>query len=201
MYKIYINDTPLVLMESKEVVEAPPSSEDHLIARYTGKRKFLFSYIDMLEKSDRFKRVSLHSSDVEKLFQDFQANYKIIEAAGGLVFNSANELLMIYRRGSWDLPKGKLDKGETIEAAAVREVQEETGLDKIDLGQGLPTTYHTYKNGKGTRVLKKTYWFIMKTEENELVPQTEEDIEKAVWVNINTFLSQPQKVYGNVEER
>ena len=85
---------------------------------------------------------------MEKLFQDFTAHYKILEAAGGMVLNANRELLVIYRRGSWDLPKGKIDPGETKEEAAVREIQEETGLQEVELGNLICSTYHTYKNKK-----------------------------------------------------
>ena len=200
MYKIYINDTPLVLMETKEVSNAPAPSDHHLIARYTGKRKFLFSYIDMLEKSSRYERVSLHSNEVENLFNDFQSNYKIIEAAGGMVFNPKGDLLLIFRRGSWDLPKGKIDPGESTEMAAIREVQEETGLHTLKIEQPISVTYHTYKNGKGKRILKLTHWFKMFTEESALVPQAEEDIEQAIWMGPKKFLAEKKEVYGNIKD-
>ena len=103
-------------------------------------------------------------------------------AAGGLVQNDKEEMLMIFRRGKWDLPKGKLDKGETLEKCAIREVQEETGLQKIKLIAPLLITYHTYH--EGTRfILKESHWYKMKAGNDEkLIPQTEEDIEEIRWV-------------------
>lgn len=112
----------------------------------------------------------------EEAFKDYIKDKIIIEAAGGLVFNEKNELLMIFRRGYWDLPKGKVDEGETLEQCAVREVQEETGLHLIQLGAFLTTTYHTYVL-KGQIILKPSHWFKMECQGNETpIPQTEEDI-------------------------
>jgi len=141
----------------------------------------------------------LYTDDVEQLFQDFASQYKIVEAAGGVVTNETGKVLLLFRRGFWDLPKGKIDSGETKEAAAVREVQEETGLQQLTLGTALGETYHTYKDGK-TRILKRTYWYAMRTRETRLQPQTEEDIEQAVWVELNSFLNEEDRVYGNIRD-
>jgi 8-oxo-dGTP pyrophosphatase MutT (NUDIX family) len=111
----------------------------------------------------------------------------IIIAAGGLVQNSKGEILLIYRRGFWDLPKGKLDAGELIPECAIREVQEETGIQTLDLGPLICTTKHTYfDTWLNQDVEKHTHWYAMLSLANEtLVPQTEEDIEKIEWVPVN----------------
>ena len=108
----------------------------------------------------------------------------IIIAAGGLVQNSKGEFLLIYRRGFWDLPKGKLDAGELIPECAVREVQEETGIQTLELGPFIcSTTHHYFDKWLNKDVVKHTHWYTMLSLENEtLVPQTEEDIEKIEWV-------------------
>jgi 8-oxo-dGTP pyrophosphatase MutT (NUDIX family) len=108
----------------------------------------------------------------------------IIIAAGGLVQNSKGEFLLIYRRSFWDLPKGKLDAGELIPECAVREVQEETGIQTLELGPFIcTTTHHYFDKWLNKDVVKHTHWYIMLSLENEtLVPQTEEDIEKIEWV-------------------
>jgi len=106
----------------------------------------------------------------------------VIQAAGGLVKNGKDEILLIFRRGKWDLPKGKLDKGETLEECAVREVGEETGLKKIQLLSPLLITYHTYHEGTKF-ILKESHWYRMKIDsEQTLVPQTIEDIQEVKWV-------------------
>lgn len=199
MYKIYINDTPLILANTTEVSTESDKDGHSLIARYVGKHKFLFHYIDMLEKGKRFESVTLYADDEAQLFQDFLDQYRIVEAAGGLVFNKNGEVLFIYRRGTWDLPKGKIDPGETKEAAAIREVQEETGIQQITLQELFSTTYHTYRENK-QRILKRTYWFVMETPEMELTPQAEENIEKAVWWDVQKFLSGNSAIYKSLRE-
>jgi 8-oxo-dGTP pyrophosphatase MutT (NUDIX family) len=111
----------------------------------------------------------------------------IIIAAGGLVQNKNGEILLIFRRGFWDLPKGKLDDSELIPECAVREVQEETGIQTLELGPFICTTSHTYfDKWLNKDVEKNTHWYAMLSLVNEtLVPQTEEDIEKIEWVPVN----------------
>jgi 8-oxo-dGTP pyrophosphatase MutT (NUDIX family) len=105
-----------------------------------------------------------------------------IEAAGGLVKNDKGEYLLIHRRGRWDLPKGKLEKKESVENAAIREVEEECGITGVNIVKPLISTYHTYpvKNGLA---LKKTTWFeMLYTGRSQPKPQTEEDINEVKWV-------------------
>lgn len=121
-------------------------------------------------------------SDLEKLKKDIFKKFTLIKAAGGLVRNGKDELLLIFRRGKWDLPKGKLDKGETLEQCALREVEEETGLKGVVIVSPLMVTYHTYHEGSKF-ILKESHWFNMQVNgEPPLSPQTEEDIEEAKWV-------------------
>ena len=119
--------------------------------------------------------------------------------AGGLVINKKSDVLFIYRKNKWDLPKGKLEEGENLEEAAIREVVEETGLDinKLSINKPLLSTgYKSFVNGK--TVNKRAAWFLMSYEGNEsnLVPQYDEGIEEVVWVdfsNIEYYLSQSRK--------
>lgn len=120
--------------------------------------------------------------DFEQLRKTVFKKFERIQAGGGLVVNGQNEILMIRRRGFWDLPKGKLDEGETIEACAVREVMEETGLTQVALKEPLLVTYHTYEHGTH-HILKESHWFLMTGSSGEkLVPQTEEDITEIGWM-------------------
>ncbi len=126
---------------------------------------------------------------------------KII-AAGGLVTNEKGELLMIFRRGKWDLPKGKLDAGETIAQCAVREVSEETGITGIELGELIDTGYHEYFDEwiKET-VTKETHWYAMRAPGKQvLVPQTEEDITDIRWVAGEELAKCLQNSYPNILE-
>lgn len=197
IYKIFINETPLFLTNTEGVLQEWKDDNKSLISNYLGKKKFLHPIIDMLEKTKKHSRVVLLSDDVDKLWHDFQDIFKIIEAAGGVVKNDKNEVLMIFRRDNWDLPKGKIDKGETPEIAAVREIQEETGLNEVKLGDFICHTYHTYEM-KGKRILKKTWWYTMSTPEIALTPQTTEDIEEAIWVELASFLDTKPTIYGSI---
>ncbi len=125
---------------------------------------------------------------------------KTVIAGGGLVQNDYEEILLIFRRGVWDMPKGKLDKGETIEQCAVREVEEETGLQKVERGKFIYTTYHGYFD-KWTKkeILKETHWYAMRICGNQtLVPQTEEDIEEIIWVKPEELINYMNNMHKNI---
>jgi 8-oxo-dGTP pyrophosphatase MutT (NUDIX family) len=201
MYKIYINDIPFILSADLSLAQQVPGDKTQIVARYNGSPKIFLNYADMLEKGRQLDSITIFSEDLEQLWVDFCSNFKLIEAAGGCVFNAQGELLVIYRRGSWDLPKGKIDPGETPEQAAVREVEEETGIGEISLGDFLGHTYHTYRDPKERRILKRTYWYRMQTPQKDLTPQTEEDIEVAEWVFPGPFLDQPKlEIYQSIQE-
>jgi len=116
-------------------------------------------------------------------FKSLEKAFKTIKAGGGLVKNSKGEFLLIFRKKHWDLPKGKLSKGETIETCALREVQEETGVSDLKIVKKMPKTYHLFVNSNNEIVLKKCYWFEMETtDEQPPTPQLEEEILDAIWL-------------------
>lgn len=122
------------------------------------------------------------NENLNKLKKEFFKHFKLVKAAGGLVKNKAGEVLLIFRRGKWDLPKGKLDNHETLVECAVREVKEETGLTKIEGGKEIETTYHTYIEF-GKHILKESHWYYMLSKKEEpFKPQAEEDITEIRWV-------------------
>lgn len=126
-----------------------------------------------------------------------------IIAAGGIVKNRNGEILMIYRRGYWDLPKGKQDDGETIEACALREVREETGLQDLQIDRFIATTRHRYYDDKFTQknVVKITHWYAMSVPGTpELRPQAEEDIEMAEWAGKEKLEAYLHQTYDNIKE-
>ena len=180
MYTAYVNDSPLRI-----AAQAPPDAPE-LTLRYNGKPKFLVHVIGTLEGGKHPAGAVLLTDEPEALWEAFRKLFRSVPAAGGAVVNQ-ERLLCIYRRGSWDLPKGKIDDGESERAAALREVREETGLHQLEVTRELPTTYHTYRDGKGRRVLKPTYWFEMTTTQERLVPEAEEDIEEARWVPLDAI--------------
>lgn len=119
----------------------------------------------------------------EPAFLAFRASFTVIQGAGGIVRDEADRILFIFRREKWDLPKGKLDEGETIEECAKREVEEECGIVVSSVKDLAYTTFHTYEE-KGKKILKETYWFNMTaTNQQELVPQKEEQIIAIEWAD------------------
>jgi len=198
MYKVYINGTSVFLCSPEEAATAAfQAGKNKFNARYTGKKKMIKQYLDLLDKNKDVRQLVLSYPEPETLWQDFQACFRVLEAAGGYVVNSRGELLVFYRRDSWDMPKGKIDPGETPEQAALREVREETGLQQLDMGAFLCHTYHTYPQ-KGERILKKTWWYRMQTTDEQLIPQTEEDIVEIRWVAPETWLAAGPVVYESI---
>ncbi len=197
MYKIYINEKALFLMKTSDLGPEWMEANNQLVSRYPNNPKFLLSHIDMMEKTQRFDRVIIHTADLDLLWKDFKKLLKVIKASGGLVYTKKGKVLAIYRQGYWDLPKGKIDKGEKKRAAGLREVMEETGIQSLEIDSKLLTTYHLYKDSRYGRVLKKTYWYKMKGEEETLIPQAEEDIEKALWMTPKDLLAQ-RPIYQNI---
>ncbi len=127
---------------------------------------------------------------------------KTVVAAGGMVQNDFGEILIMFRRGVWDMPKGKLDAGESIEHCAVREVEEETGLRNLELGKFIHTTYHEYWD-KWTKknLLKETHWYVMRIYGNQtLVPQAEEDIQEIIWVKPEDIINYENNMHKNIVE-
>jgi 8-oxo-dGTP pyrophosphatase MutT (NUDIX family) len=142
----------------------------------------------------------LFYKNLSKLKKVFYKHFTIVSAAGGLVINAKQDILMIFRRGIWDLPKGKLDKGETLEQCAVREVEEETGLTGIELREYIVTTYHTYTEC-GKHILKESHWYKMLcATEQKLVPQTEEDITDIKWVKQSDLKKYTSNTYQAILE-
>ena len=196
-YKIYINEVRLMLIGSDD--QHHFTADNHtLVVAYMGKVKMLLNYIDMCEKSPSFSQLIIHYPDYNELKKDFLSLYEINEAGGGLIRNDFGEYLFIFRRGFWDLPKGKIEEGETKKQAAIREVIEETGLKKVDLLRKICVTKHTFRNRLGKRIIKKSHWYLMHSQKQELKPQNSEDIEKAVWMEIDEFRKQCHPVYGNI---
>jgi len=132
----------------------------------------------VVHKSDFFYVLC---SDAKSYLKNVIENITLIEAAGGIVKNEEGEYLFIYRNDKWDLPKGKIEKGEKVKEAAVREVEEECGIQVSSLGRKLCKTYHVYISREEV-VLKKTHWFKMKSvDQTRLTPQKEEGITDVRW--------------------
>jgi ADP-ribose pyrophosphatase YjhB (NUDIX family) len=174
MYKVFINQKVLIF-----------ASEDQFDTQLINKKGVLLVANNIVSKktfailtADNKQNMFVLGSNVKKLWMNFVIKMKVIHAGGGLVLNNDEELLFIFRKGKWDLPKGKLDKGETIAACAVREVKEECGIKNLKLNKKLGNTYHVYSM-KGKLVIKITTWYFMHLKKTQkLVPQAEEGIVK-----------------------
>jgi ADP-ribose pyrophosphatase YjhB (NUDIX family) len=139
--------------------------------------------LSLLENNDKLNEVIFSVENVDEVFTQFQTQFKLIEAAGGVVKNTQNEILFIYRLDKWDLPKGKIESGELPPKAAQREVSEECGIPYPWIIKDLPSTYHIYKQSSKW-YLKKTFWFLMRGDAGwSLIPQKDEGIMDIKWMN------------------
>ncbi len=180
--KIYFNDKRLFLCDVVDALLEPFMHHDDAVFIDEFSPQAIKSMIHEMEQPKIHAGILLHTN-LDELQKAFWKKFTVIQAGGGLVLNNKKELLMIFRRAKWDLPKGKLDAGETIEQCALREVEEETGLQNILLGEHLLTTYHTYHES-GKFILKESHWYNMQiSDEQVLVPQAAEDIAEARWVS------------------
>lgn len=178
-YTIYFDEKSLVLTDDT----------NHFEKKFKDNADIL-SAIDSLQQQST---VILYSENVLDLLNKLKSNFTYIEAAGGFIKNEFDEYLFIFRREKWDLPKGKLEAGETPEIAAIREVQEETGLQNVTMKQYRCSTWHTYEL-HGKNILKQTYWYDMEATKNQdSKPQTEEQITELQWLKQLDFA----KVFAN----
>lgn len=178
--KIYFNEKPLFLTDSITSEIEPFAHHDDAVLIDEFSHGGINSMIHEMRQDKVHAGIYLHNN-VEELRKAFWKKFILIKAGGGLVINEANELLFIFRRGKWDLPKGKLDDGETIEECAVREIQEETGLQQVELKKHLVTTWHTYDES-GHHILKETAWYLLSASKKQaLTPQTVEQITQIEW--------------------
>ena len=185
-------------MNEDLLAESGPGA-NQLALPYRGIKNTLFQYLDTLEKSNRFESIILYSNDVNTLFEDLKSLMMWIPAAGGVIENKEGQILLIFRKGYWDLPKGKLDSQETSKGAAVRECEEETGLSNLLLSKKIYETWHLYREKNGQRALKKTKWFAMNYKEDKLpVPQLEEGITEIAWATSEQALLK-EPMYENIK--
>lgn len=181
MYKVFINNLPLVLcFDAKKASDVPSALVMDCNDAGTAK-KIVEEYLSGARKIP----CVLINPDVDQLFSWCFSDFKKIRAGGGLVLNAKGQLLFIYRNDKWDLPKGKLDKGEKKDVAALREVEEECGISGHSIRKELPSTWHCYEH-KGEWVIKVTYWYIMDYPGTSIPkPQEEEGITKVEWRELN----------------
>jgi 8-oxo-dGTP pyrophosphatase MutT (NUDIX family) len=190
MYKVFVNDK--VIYFTNNVENCGQLTKGLTLTFFSEK---ITSYlVDFIFNDDKVEHIVIAVSDYETAFTVFQKYFKIIEAAGGIVSNDKDEKLFIYRLDKWDFPKGKIEEGENVEEAALREIEEECGVNQLIIKKSLEDTFHLYKF-KGDIVFKRTYWFeTVSSFSGELVPQLEEDITNVEWLSDTQI---EEKVLGN----
>ena len=192
MQKIFFNQNTLILNNYATDNAGEVINFEKL--QKTGLNAFLQNPI-FLETA---KTIWITGKDSNELITFFKNNLNYIPAAGGLVLNSHEEILFIFRHNKWDLPKGKPENKESVEVTAIREVEEECGINGLEIVATLPSTWHIYKLKNGEYAIKRSYWYHMRVEgRKKLKVQTEEDITDAQWIKMpvpgkildNAFLS------------
>lgn len=179
---------------------APYLSARSILVVNVNQLKDIEEVLDYLEGQPMHSKVVLVSKNQDELLQLFESFFVVIEAAGGIVWNDQNELLLIYRRNKWDLPKGKIEVEESIVDAGLREVKEECGIKVLKVQELFSVSYHTYRLD-GNRIMKKTYWYEMFCGDKENIsPQTEEGITQIKWVNEEELVSVIDETYPNLKE-
>lgn len=191
---IYLNERPLILCATPQVIPAAYEDAD----MFTSPDPVTIRETLQKLEEDQLPAAVFIQADVARLFKLVEKNFTTLVAAGGLITNQEGDILLMFRRGKWDLPKGKQDDGESLETCAVREVAEETGLHHITLEHKIIETFHYYPM-KGKKVLKHTYWYKMAFTGTELtVPQIEEDIMDIQWIKPENIAKYLKFSYQNI---
>ena len=178
MYKVFFKDRTVYFGDD---FSKAFGKNKGLFYRYNNIQE-LTELIDVFFVLKKIDQLYIFHDDILTLVEEFKACFRIVEAAGGVVLNKSGQFLIMKRDGIWDLPKGKLEADEDFEMAALREVEEEVGINGLHLKQPIMSTYHTY-HLEENRVLKKTKWFEMTyAGDSEPVPEAEENITEIQWV-------------------
>lgn len=193
MYKVFIYNKALILTANPDQI---PFGDNVKRLTYESPATFREAH-RLLDRTNGVHTLVVSHPDLKKLWDNFKSTYRYLKAAGGVVQSPENKWLFIFRRGCWDLPKGKIEKGEKKKEAAIREVEEECGISGLTIVGKLPSSFHIYPQG-GRLILKRTYWYQMETAyDGQLEPQLEEEITDVCWlgaeelekVRANTFPS------------
>lgn len=192
MVKVFLQNKTICLISNLMDYQ---QKKDTVLVRIHSLDELPMMYDELVNKN-QFIEVYYYYENEKLLLNTFSAAFKVIEAAGGLVKNQTGKYLFIFRNGKWDLPKGKIEKSEPVNVAAIREVEEECGVSKLKIIKELDSTYHTYSiNDK--EILKRTYWFSMHCDDGSaLVPQKEEGITDVKWLAADEL----DQVYANTYE-
>jgi len=190
MYKVFVNDKPIILTDSLK--------NDNNYPVYIFNEVVIDEIIHKLKRGNT-NGVNLFCSNLTSDWATFKKEFKVVYAAGGLVTNPNKEILFIYRSNVWDLPKGRTEKGESIEETAVREVEEECGAENLELIKPLLITHHLFYMDN-IQQMKITHWFLMKADfQKNLKPQLEEGITKVLFKNNHEVQQAMKNTYANIK--
>jgi ADP-ribose pyrophosphatase YjhB (NUDIX family) len=196
--KIFVNEKPIYLTEAL-TNDLKDLSLQNDILFIEDENVDATSLLQKLNEENYTTAIVL-SKNIKLLKVNFFLQFDIIEAAGGIVQNENKDILFIFRRGKWDLPKGKLETGETIETCAEREIEEETGVTQLTLKRKIGETHHIYKESEKT-ILKISHWFYFTCPSSQtMTPQTEEDIAEVKWVATQNIKDPIANTYENIKE-
>ena len=192
MYKVFIKNKPLFFIENDEDISTLDSQFVYSCNNKEDKEIVLDKH------SSSKKNIYVQGNSFDEVWKLFFDSYKIVQAAGGVVMNNKSQVLFIFRNSFWDLPKGKVEDGEAIEIAAIREVEEECGIKNPIIEKKLLVTYHTYDT-YGENCIKPTHWYLMEYNgAEELLPQEEEGITNVQWVNQEDIASKMLNTFGSI---
>jgi len=189
MYKVFVNESQLILTNK--------------LSDIANNKYFLLNQKSIREAINELSKCKvdvayIYHPNHEEILNKFTKKIPLVVAAGGVVTNKDGKVLFIYRNDKWDLPKGKIYKGETLEECALREVEEETGVLGLKIENILKTTYHVFKRN-GVFKLKEVHWYAMKTSyKGELVGQADEGIDKVKWKGPVKIAKALENSYANI---
>lgn len=196
MHKIYFEKRCIIICPPYEQALTDPNAIQFRI----GEKVDIHALIGMFEISQSLHRIYIPTDDIENTYRKICGEFKEVNAGGGLVSNRRGDYLLISRNGLWDLPKGHQEEGEDISTTALREVQEETGVNQLSLGKLICVTDHCYKRN-GIWHLKHTWWYdMLYTDPTDLTPQREEDIAKAAWVAKSSLPPYLRNTFPSIQE-
>ena len=194
MYKVFSGEKCVMVSDSEVQLDEKNAKQIYFKSAEELHREY-----KQFVRSSRLKNLIVIGEE-DRVWKVFRSLFSYIKAAGGLVRNDKDELLMIYRNKHWDLPKGKMEKGETPDETAIREVEEECGIKKLKIKKKLDSSYHIFfKDNK--ECMKRSYWFEMScSDSSKPVPQAEEGIEEAKWMSREEVRKIANKVYSSLQE-
>ena len=191
MYKVFVNNSVIIL-----------STDVSISKEYTSEHIEGVNFITIIEQliKNPEKKFHLYHETEEKLFKYLFKKLPVVVAGGGKVYNKKRDILFIFRNGKWDLPKGKIEKKESIGECAIREVEEETGIQNVEITRFIQRTFHVFKRD-GEYRLKLTYWYEMYSEyKGKFTPQLDEGIKKVKWKSFKKSKKALKNTYSSIEQ-